>query len=306
MPSDMDQSKREKLLAEHMRARPHLREIFQFLEKIEEVRNASAPDDLLSLVDLRDASVKDRLSRGIPLIDRPGFARLSLPHTGGTFRKLLTVMRQGGGEREVFASRIATFIRSEGGEEGAVIARILSREDGYLDGVSQTMEVPRPLLVFLIKMSLRSSFERLHETLLAVLRGLAWEYTHCPVCGAPPVIGQAMDNDHRRYYCFFCSWHWETRPLAGCPSCGEMDTELFNLLYKHPNEHQGLLACESCGTYLKMVDQREGPDLLNPDIQEILGLHLDMAAGELGLRPLGQPLSQAETIVRPGIDDYRP
>ena len=94
--------------------------------------------------------------------------------------------------------------------------------------------------------------------------------------------------------------------MAGCPSCGETDPELFDLLYKHPNEHQGILACEGCRTYLKMVDQRAGSDFLNPDIQEVLGLHLDMAAGEMGLRPLGQPISHAEAIRRPGIDDYRP
>ena len=302
----MDSAGRDRLLAEHIRARPHLRDIFQFYEKIEEIWNTSRPDDLLALVDLRDASLRDRLSRGIPLIERPAFARLALPQTGQQFRKLLTVMRQGGGEREQYASRIATFMRNGRKPEGEVIAELLAREDGHFDTISDTMEVPRPLLVYLLKMSLRISFERLHETLIAFLRTLEWEYTHCPVCGAPPVIGQAVSNDRRRYYCFFCSFHWESSKMAGCPSCGETDPELFNLLYKHPNEHQGILACEACRTYLKMVDQKAGPNLLNPDIQEVLGLHLDMAAGELGLRPLGQPLVQAEIIRRPGIDDYRP
>jgi FdhE protein len=297
---------RDRLLAEHIRARPHLRDIFQFYEKIEEIWNASHPDDLLPLIDLRDASVRGRLSEGIPLVDRPAFARIPLTQTALQFRKIITVMKQGGGEREIYAQRISTFMRNSHKPEGEMIGDLLAREDGHFDNVSGVMEVPRPLLVYLLKMSLRISFERLHETLMTFLREIEWEFPHCPVCGAPPVIGQAISNSRRRYYCFFCSFHWECQALEGCPSCGETDTEFFNLLYKHPNEHQGILACETCRTYLKMLDQRAGPDLINPDIQEVVGLHLDMAAGEMGLRPLGQPAAHAEVIKRAGIDDYRP
>jgi FdhE protein len=302
----METTGRDRLLAEHIRARPHLRDIFQFYEKIEEIWNATHPDDLLPLIDLRDASVRERLSQGVPLIDRPAFSKMPLTQTALQFRKILTVMKQGGGEREVYSHRIATFLRNSRKPEGEMIGDLLGRDDGYLDQVSEIMEVPRPLLVYLLKMSLRISFERLHETLMTFLREIEWEYSHCPVCGAPPVIGQAVSNERRRYYCFFCSFHWECPSLEGCPSCGETDTELFNLLYKHPNEHQGILACETCRTYLKMLDQRAGPDLINPDIQEVLGLHLDMAAGEMGLRPLGQPVGHSEIIKRVGIDDYRP
>lgn len=302
----METPGRDRLLAEHIRARPHLRDIFQFYEKIEEIWNASHPDDLLPLVDLRDASVRGRLSEGIPLVDRPAFTRIPLTQTALQFRKIMTVMKQGGGEREIYSQRISTFMRNSHKPEGEVIGDLLAREDGYFDNVSGVMEVPRPLLVYLLKMSLRISFERLHETLMTFLREIEWEFPHCPVCGAPPVIGQAISNNRRRYYCFFCSFHWECQSLEGCPSCGETDTEFFNLLYKHPNEHQGILACETCRTYLKMLDQRAGPDLINPDIQEVVGLHLDMAAGEMGLRPLGQPAVHAEVIKRAGIDDYRP
>lgn len=302
----MDSSGRDRLLAEHIKARPHLRDIFQFYEKIEEIWNASHPDDLLPLIDLRDAQVRDRMAGGIPLVDRPAFVKIPLAQTAVQFRKILTVMKQGGGEREAYAQRIAIFMRNSRKDEGTVIGELLAREDGHFDAVSETMDVPRPLLVYLLRMSLRISFERLHETLRTFLREMDWEYPHCPVCGAPPVIGQAISNDRRRFYCFFCSFHWECDALAGCAACGETDTELFNLLYKHPNEHQGILVCESCRTYLKMLDQRAGPDLVNPDIQEVLGLHLDMAAGEMGLRPLGQPQAHAEVIRRVGIDDYRP
>ena len=96
---------REQQLAAHIRARPHLREIFQFQQKIEEIWHASTPDDFLPAVDLRDQTVRDRHRAGRSLLDRESFSRLEFSSSGTQFRKILTVMRQGGGEKEVLAQR---------------------------------------------------------------------------------------------------------------------------------------------------------------------------------------------------------
>lgn len=296
---------REQKLAAHIRARPHLRQIFQFHQKIEEIWNASAPDDFLPVVDLRDQNVRDRRRIGRPLIDRPTFERIEFANSEVQFRKILTVMRQGGGEREMLAQRLGTFLRSSGRSEAWLIRSVLTRDDAFLDSLANDSEVPGPLLIHLIKMSLRISFERLHETLRTVLKDVDWDFALCPVCGGSPFLGQALSGGDRRYFCYFCSFSWVATPPEGCPACGLVDPDRVNLLYKHPEENQGILACEGCFSYLKIVDQRSENEAINPDIQEIIGLHLDMAAGEMGFRPLGQAPQRSEVIIRPGMDDPR-
>ncbi len=298
---------REQQLAAHIRARPHLREIFQFQQKIEEIWHASTPDDFLPAVDLRDQTVRDRHRAGRSLLDRESFSRLEFSSSGTQFRKILTVMRQGGGEKEVLAQRIASYLRVSGRSEPWLIRTILSRDDSYLDQVSREMDVPGPLLMHLIKLTLRVSFERLHETLRTLLgESLDWDFPLCPVCGGSASLGQALSEGRRKYFCFFCSFSWMAQPSDGCPACGLDDPDRVNLMYKHPEENQGFLACEGCQSYIKIVDQRSEGEVLNPDVQEILGIHLDMAAQEMGFRPMGQPPERFETIIRPGYDTPRP
>ena len=293
---------REKRLAAHIKARPHLRDIFEFQHRIEEIWNSSSPDDFLPVVCLSEPDVRQRMKEGTPLIDRPLFSKISLTNSESQMRRILTVMKTGGGEREILASKMASYLRGSGRGEAWFIRSILAHDDGFLDRVSQETEVPGPLLLHLLRMSLRISFERLHETLRTVLRNLDWDYPLCPVCGAAPSIGQTISPDERRYFCYFCSFSWLAHPPEGCPSCGLIDPDRVNLLYKHPEENQGILACEGCFSYLKVVDQRYAEEDLDSDFQEILGIHLDLAAMEMGFHPLGQPPGRAEIIVRPGID----
>lgn len=297
---------KEQQFSAHIRARPHLREIFQFYQKIEEIWHASAPDDLLPTVDLRDQNVRDRRRVGRALIDRQSFDRISFSNSEVQFRKIMTVMRQGGGEKEVLSQRLASFLRVSGRSESWLIKTVLTRDDAYLDRVSLEMEVPGPLLMHLIKMTLRISFERLHETLRTILNDLDWDFPLCPICGGAPSIGQSLSEGKRRYFCFFCSFSWVSTPPSGCPACGLIDSNRVNLLYKHPEENQAILACEGCQSYIKIVDQRSEKEVLNPDFQEILGIHLDIAAGEMGFHPLGQSPNRSELIIRPGSSDPRP
>ncbi|MBI3667952.1 MAG: formate dehydrogenase accessory protein FdhE [Acidobacteria bacterium] len=80
----------------------------------------------------------------------------------------------------------------------------------------------------------------------------------CSWCGQPPQAGALRpegDGLALELVCSLCFRRW-LFPRLRCPACGE-SAEGRLVLYSAPEfEHLGLEACETCHTYLQLVDLR--------------------------------------------------
>ena len=104
---------------------------------------------------------------------------------------------------------------------------------------------------------------------------------HAPQAGCLETLadGQALS-----LVCSLCLGRW-TFPRLRCPACGESG-EGRVVFYSTPEfPHLQLQACESCHTYLHVVDLARDPQAI-PEVDELAALPLDLWAREHGYRKI--------------------
>lgn len=105
-----------------------------------------------------------------------------------------------------------------------------------------------------------------------------------PGCEGTPQVGCLVpqaEGERLELVCSVCLAR-RPHPRGQCPSCGESrlvyySTPAFN--------HLQLQACESCHTYLQLVDLGRDPEAI-PEVDELAGLPLDLWAQQQGYRKL--------------------
>jgi len=101
-----------------------------------------------------------------------------------------------------------------------------------------------------------------------------WQRPYCPVCGGRPDLALLHRQSGARYLvCARCQSQWLYRRV-GCPFCGQEEV----LYYPSPDEVYRLYVCDTCHRYLKTVDLRQTGRKVEPRLERLLTVGLDMAA----------------------------
>jgi FdhE protein len=110
----------------------------------------------------------------------------------------------------------------------------------------------------------------------------AWR---CPHCKHPPQVGILRPEGHGTASSLLCSLCLAESPFprGRCPSCGEADEQRIAYYAAESLAHLQVQACEACRRYLHRVDLAKDPEAI-PDVDEIVGLPLDVWANERGFR----------------------
>ena len=116
-----------------------------------------------------------------------------------------------------------------------------------------------------------------------------WQEGYCPVCAAWPAFAEVRGIERTRVFrCGRCGGGWHARPLR-CPYCGMDDhNALVSLVPQAGGSNAVVEACRSCLGYIKTFTRLQGcaPDMVMLD--DLAGVHLDVAALEQGYtRPPG-------------------
>ena len=116
-----------------------------------------------------------------------------------------------------------------------------------------------------------------------------WLEGYCPVCGAWPAFAETRGIERKRFFrCARCGGEWHARPLR-CPYCGIDDHHaLVSLVPENGGVNAVIEGCTSCLGYVKTFTRLQGcpPDTVMLD--DLAGVHLDVAALEQGfMRPPG-------------------
>ncbi len=130
----------------------------------------------------------------------------------------------------------------------------------------------------------------------ACARGLAaelpptWGEGYCPLCGAWPVLAEYTGLERKRQLrCGRCGTGWAI-PLLRCTFCDE--AEHGNLGYLTPEEGEPMRkveVCKTCKGYLKGLTTVRGLAPWAILLDDLMSVHLDLAALERGYERPGRP-----------------
>jgi len=119
-------------------------------------------------------------------------------------------------------------------------------------------------------------------------RSVDWMEGICPFCGATPELGCLTDDEGQRMlFCWLCGTEWRFHRLK-CPYCGEEEAD-GHRYFTLENTPYRVDLCGSCNCYLKTVDERKLNSARGAGVSwvvnDLLSLHLDVAAQEEGFAP---------------------
>jgi formate dehydrogenase maturation protein FdhE len=126
----------------------------------------------------------------------------------------------------------------------------------------------------------------LEKAATALREGLPanWREPYCPVCGGWPDMATFHDRKSRyRCICERCATEW-TITCDGCLFCGESDGELLGF-YSSEDELYRVIVCDTCGYYLKVVNERAAARVkYRPvlTVERLLTPGLDLTAAQEG------------------------
>jgi FdhE protein len=222
---------------------------------------------------------EERIRGGLPLLSPES---LSVdPGAAATFLSgLLDVLRRVGREGGEALDRIGR--AAAGGELdlAALYAACLGRKRDVLEAAAKALEVPGPLLVFVLEVPLKTALEGVAEG-LDPDRFDGWKEGHCPVCGSRAGMDELSGEEGKRHLscsaCFF-RWPW---PRIRCPYCGNDDPETVSYFTAGEGPVR-VGVCRKCSRYIKTRDSRLGNASVPMEAEDLATLHLDLLAGREG------------------------
>ena len=108
-----------------------------------------------------------------------------------------------------------------------------------------------------------------------------WRRGNCPFCGSPPALSLLEPSVGARFlFCQRCHSSWSF-PRTGCAFCTNDGTLTYHTT---DDEAYRLYVCPVCQKYLKTVDLRKSAGDVNPAVEHLLTVGLDLAAAARGYR----------------------
>ncbi len=229
-------------------------------------------------------------AEGEPLVERRAFS-FAPEESARLFGKLLAMMKAVGGKPAAAADVVYAELQAGNVSiESACRAVINDEAAWFADWSARLPEAPE-LMRFLAQASITPS-------LMAQARMLAlewnkgallspdrmWEYGICPICGAPPLIGQLATREGAQMcVCSFCRHSYRVKRMQ-CPFCLEENPEKLRTFSTREEPAFLVRACDTCSCYLKVVDFRESGRAALPVIEDLASLTMDVLAEKEGFR----------------------
>jgi FdhE protein len=119
------------------------------------------------------------------------------------------------------------------------------------------------------------------ETILPRLDLERWVQGYCPVCGGRPNFSLLeAKRGARRLMCSRCNsiWHYSR---VGCPFCKSKEKQTY---FSGEDGIYRLYVCPDCHRYLKTIDLRELERSVEPIVERLLTVGMDLAAQEEGYK----------------------
>jgi FdhE protein len=257
---------------------PELYEIFEFYESTlkaqREVYLLFSPD----LSDMDHELCRTRNSEGLPCLKAEDFkpdANLvkKLAH------KTTKIIRKKSGD----AVPSCLDGGSLAGQQKEIIKGLVE-DISLLERIAGELQIDFPVFYFLIK-TVYSPFLTIYaEKMLKTVEINKWQEGFCPVCGGEPLIARLEEKAGKRwFFCSMCHTGWAHKRMA-CPFCENDDPKALRYFYVENDEARRVDVCDKCKRYIKTIDYRKIDRVLNPFVENISTLALDIVAEKEGFR----------------------
>ena len=118
-----------------------------------------------------------------------------------------------------------------------------------------------------------------------------WLRAYCPGCGREPLISRLETEIGRRWlFCSFCHTEWLYKRVT-CPFCENDNQDSLRYFFIEDDKSHRVDVCDKCKRYIKTVDPRETYRGLNPYVEHLSTLALDIVAEKEGYRQSGTMLA---------------
>jgi FdhE protein len=121
--------------------------------------------------------------------------------------------------------------------------------------------------------------QRSGETIMPHLDLAFWKQGYCPVCGGRPNFSILEEGTGARLLmCSRCASQWNFARME-CPFCDTVDRPSY---FEGEEGLHRLYVCSACKGYLKAVDLRKARRVVNPMVERLLTVGMDLAAQQEG------------------------
>lgn len=222
---------------------------------------------------------KEKLANGFHLVS-PDCLEVDYLACATFLHDTIGVLKRTGRDGSGDLQKISAAIDDDRLDLTALFTAILERNRRYLDDSAKSVDIPPPLLEYVLEIPLKTSLELFAAS---VSQGdvSSWHESNCPVCGSRAGMAELTGEEGKRYLsCSTCSFSWPFKRLA-CPFCGSDSAE--DLSYFLAGEGATRVdTCSSCSRYIKTRDSRNGNTDVPLDVEDILTIHLDLLASREG------------------------
>lgn len=169
------------------------------------------------------------------------------------------------------------------GQEKEIIKGLVE-DISVLEKMAGELQIDFPVFYFLIKTGFSPFMTGYAEKLLETVEFNKWQGGGCPVCGSEPLIARLDEEAGKRWmFCSMCHTEWAHKRLV-CPFCENDDHESLRYFYVENDEARRVDVCDKCKRYIKTIDFRKVDRVLNPFVENISTLALDIVAETEGFR----------------------
>lgn len=264
--------------------RPSHKEVLDFYKHIIREQHKIKPAIRVKPAAKDDETVKTHLREGFPLLDRNDVLA-DLEPAVTLFRNICKSLLRNYRQAAPEIKKINKAVRQGEINLEQLFGKMVEGDREYIDAIA----VGRDFNAGLLRLLAESSIHPLLEAYAGKLKGSvdqdAWWKTYCPICGAPPVLGELKNSKDvqgaKFFLCSACGSEWRYHRL-GCPFCGNGDQKkLRHFTTEADGKGYRVEVCEECKKYIKTMDLRE-LGRITPLVDDIATLHLDIIARNEG------------------------
>jgi uncharacterized protein YbaR (Trm112 family) len=137
------------------------------------------------------------------------------------------------------------------------------------------------LTALAVAFALAPYLQRASDAILPRLDLGGWRRGNCPICGGRPNFALLdAESGARSLMCSRCDSLWPFSRIV-CPFCTGEDRPMY---YSSEHGVHRLYVCSRCKSYLKAVDLRKVRRVVNPLVERLVTIGMDLAAHEEGYR----------------------
>jgi FdhE protein len=278
-----DLEKLKKEIERHKEKNPAYEKILDFYKKVREKQLDVTPALSIAPIEAKDDVRALQAKEGFPLINKEDFT-IDIPSSVLLFESLSTIAKDATSTMNEDIQKIEKAVTDN---KLHLDELLLKHSDNvYQEEISEELKINKPILQFLIHMSILPSIHANVELLKDHIDLKNWIRGYCPICGSLPNMSELKGEGGKRHFlCSFCGcgFIWPSQRLK-CPFCDNQDHKKLHFFYAEGGEALRVDLCEQCKQYIKTVDTRKlayEPDL---DIEDIATIHLDILASEKGFK----------------------